>query len=141
MKILLRKTAFSLWYLTCAISVVSCRTLEDIRELRRVDETAMIARAREVVVEAVPNLDAGAEKAIKQTRPELAYYLMGISGRWGQYLIRWNISSNRVVLVSGEGDFSSLPGAVVRISEISKAGNHYNASSENCLIFQSKPIP
>jgi hypothetical protein len=118
---------------TVSIMLASCASLSDFRQ---VDVDAMAKAAREKVLRAVPELEEDAKVEILQSTPELTYYLTSITGRYGQYLIRWHLGSNRMVLVSGQGELTTLPGAVVSISELTQP-----TGSEYRLIYRSKPIP
>jgi hypothetical protein len=100
-----------------AMVIATCLTSCGLhRELTRftpseLHEAIQLARVRAL---AEPGLDPASQSLIGTNRPKLQYYKQAPD--FAQYIISWQITSNRLVIVSGDGDLRKLEGAKVRIS-------------------------
>ena len=88
---------------------------------REVEQIIELARAR--VLEKMPDLDDKSKIIIRTSRPHLAYYKT--AGTYSQYELSWLITSNREVVVSGQGDILQLEGARYTIHELDAKQQRY----------------
>jgi hypothetical protein len=65
-----------------------------------------IAKARSVALTESTKLDEESRKLISDNIPERSYYRL--AGDFAQYSFSWEISSNRTLIVYGDGDIKTL---------------------------------
>jgi hypothetical protein len=101
------------WFLFLALGLASCRSpaLYSPEVERQVIE---LARAN--VLAKFPDLDAASKAMIRTSRPDFGYYRMG--GDYAQYSLSWLLTSNRQLVLSGQGNIRRLEGATCALREM-----------------------
>lgn len=78
------------------------------------DKALMSEIARKKVLLA-DNIDEQSRQMIKANAPKIAYYRL--AGDYAQYSFSWQISSNRILWVGGQGNIKTLDGATIIIKD------------------------
>jgi hypothetical protein len=107
--------------LLIALALSSCISTAPERFTQEALSVAVRA-AREEVLQSPLDLDERSRRVVQSLTPTFKYYKTGAD--FGQYSISWNITSNRLVKIMGNGFVRRLGGATLYLTEIdSKSGN------------------
>jgi hypothetical protein len=106
------KNKLNLWLAALPIlGVLGCQSGKNLNQAN----VELIDRARSTALSEAPGLDEDSVKAVSQNIPKRTYYRM--AGDFAAYSFRWKISSNRTLVLFGEGDVQTLENHKVTIHD------------------------